>query len=301
MVIYLFAKKNTKKLLKISGILILFFLATCIILIYSPLAGIIKSCSFKIILQLFFTGSFLPEFSFFYVVPLPIIILALFGIYFIYKNKKWLFWQFILGIFLWIFYTFSVYIVIIGYERVAFFTSIIIVLIAGFGISNIEKYFELNFKSAFIFLKRAEVAVIFIFLLLIISYTQKENWMSLTYINYSTGAGSMPMAPANNYLTQEDLRIFKNIKNSRFLSIPWKGTVIGVATGNYPVITKGGTITMSSNDPILYQEFLNYDCAKKYQIAKKINTEYVYSSPFSCQNFQKIDQSSEGFVLYKFN
>ena len=248
-----------------------------------------------------FSGDFLPKFSFFYVIPLPVIFLAIFGIYSVYKNKKWLFWQFIFGMLLWIFYSFSGYIIIIGYERAVFFTSIIICLISGFGIVKFEEYLKFKFKNILPYFKYAEAGVIVLFLFLAFFYTQRENWLNLTYINYSTGAESMPMAPANNYLTKDDLRIFKNIKYSKFFSIPWKGTVIGVSTNNYPLITKGGTITMSSNDPGLYQEFLNSDCAQKYQIAQKINAEYVYSSLFFCKNFQEINQSREGFVLYKLN
>ncbi len=246
-----------------------------------------------------FTGDFIPQFYFYNIMPWQIVLLAIFGLYFVFKNKKWLFFQFFLGIIFWIFYSFYTYRIIIGYERVVFFTSILVALISGFGIEEIKKYLK-KINKISPFLKYVEAGIIILFLLLIPFYTQGENWRKLILRNYLIQADSIPMAPANNYLTNEDLRIFRDIKQKRFFSIPWKGTVVGIATDNYPVVTKGGTITMDPKNPIIYQQFMNFDCGKKTQIAKEKNIDYVYSAPFSCPNFQEIDRSSEGFILYKF-
>jgi len=253
-----------------------------------------------------FTGDFMPQFNFYDIMPWPIILLAVFGLYYVFKNiatlrnKKWLFFQLILGVIFWIFYVFSNYRIIIGYERAVFFTSIIVALISGFGIEEIKKYLSLRFEKIRPGFKYVEAGVVILFLFLILFYTERENWRKLILSNSSIQAYSIPMAPANNYLTDEDLRIFKNIKQKKFFSIPWKGTVIGVATNNYPVATKGGTITMDPKNPIIYQQFLDYNCEKKNQFAKDKNLDYVYSMPFLCSNFEKVDESSEGFVLYRF-
>lgn len=239
-----------------------------------------------------FVGDFFPQFYFYDIIPWSIIAFSVLGLYFVFKNKKWLFCQFVLGAALWIFYSFSEYRIAIGYERVIFFTSIIISIISAFGIEEIEKRFNIKY---------IEAAIIILFLALVPFYTQGENWKKFILKNSESGEKFVPMAPANNYLTPDDLRIFKNIKKKIFLSPAWKGTVIGTATDNYPVLTKGGTITMSSDNMVIYQQFMNADCAGKSKIAKQKNIDYIYSKPFSCDNFEKRDESSEGFTLYEFN
>ena len=281
-----------------------------------------------------FTGNFIPQFYFYNIIPWPAIFFSAIGIYFVFKNKKWLLYQLVLGIIFWIFYSFSSLRIIIGYERVVFFTSIIVVLISAFGLEEIKKVIFLSLRGrseatdvaiqsyrlprrpykifdllaprndsseivSFWLAMTLQIIVILLFVLAIPFYTQNQNWEKLILKNPIIKANSIPMPPANNYLTQEDLELFKNIKQKRFLSAPWKGTVIGTATNNYPVITKGGTITMSSDNPDLYNQFLNFECEKKGRIAKEKNIDYIYSRAFSCQNFQEINKSSEGFVLYK--
>ena len=270
-----------------------------IVLMISPLSGALT----YILSNLFYhsyTGDFMPQFSFYYIIPWPVILLAIFGLYHVFKNKNWLFYQFILGIVFWVFYAFSNFRIIIGYERVVFFTSILVVLISGFGIEEIKKYLSLKFEKIKPVFKYIEAGAVIIFLFFIPFYTQGETWRKLILRNNLIQADSIPMAPANNYLTDEDFRIFKDIKHKKFFSIPWKGTVIGIATDNYPVVTKGGTITMDPKNPIIYQQFMSFDCNKKLQIAKEKNIDYIYSTAFLCDNFQKLDESNEGFILYKF-
>ncbi len=235
-----------------------------------------------------FTGDFMPQFYFYFIIPWFTILLAIFGVSSLFETKRWLFYQLILGFMLWVFYSFSVFRIIIGFERVIFFTSIILALISGFGLDKIKNYINSKYIKAL---------AIVLFLFFIPFYTQGENWKEFTLSNYSSQAVSVPMAPANNYLASDDLRIFKNIQHKKFLSFPWKGTVIGTATENYPIETKGGTITMN---PGLHRQFINSDCNEKCQIAKEKNIDYIYSTPFSCPNFQEIDKSSEGFILYEF-
>jgi len=107
----------------------------------------------------------------------------------------------------------------------------------------------------------------------------------------------VPKAPANDYLTPDDVRIFGNISGQKFLSLPWKGTVIGVATGNFPAVTKGGTLSVGSE--ITAYDFINAGCAAKTKIAEEYGVGYVYMPAFDCPGYEPVDRSSEGFVLYK--
>lgn len=239
-----------------------------------------------------FTGPFYPRFNFYDVIPLPVIVLACFGLIYVYKNKKWLFYQLVLGISLWVFYAFSLQRIIIGYERVLYLTGILACITAGFGQDAI------NSRKI---VKLAQIAGLAVFVFIIPFYTQREAWRGLILTNPEILADSIPMAPANNYLTQEDLRVFSGIKEQKFFSMPWKGAVIGVATDNFPVLTKGGTITMGSKNPALYQQFIKAGCAEKEKIVKEREVKYIYSAPFSCPGFLEQDKSSEGFILYKYD
>ena len=94
----------------------------------------------------------------------------------------------------------------------------------------------------------------------------------------------------------DDLRLFAEIWQKRFLSIPWKGLVIGVATDNYPLDTKPSTLT---NKWFSYEEFMNLGCDNKLRIAKDYKIDYVYSGEFNCKGFELINKSSENLYLYK--
>lgn len=301
--VYFFSSdRNTKKSSKIINFLVISALATLflgIIFLFFSQAAFVKYIFSNLFFNSF-TGDFMPQFIFYNIIPWPVIILAVFGLYFVAKEKKWFFYQFALGIFFWFLYTVSNYRIIIGYEKIVFFTSILFTLISGFGLAEIEKYASQKFKNIGPVFKYAKIGAIVLFLLIVPFYTHGENWEKLVLKNFLTQENSIPKAPANNYLTDEDSRIFKNIRYKKFFSIPWKGTVIGTATDNYPVVTKGGTITMNSKNPIIYQQFMSFDCNKKTQIAKEKNIDYIYSTPFLCDNFQETDKSSEGFVLYLF-
>ena len=99
------------------------------------------------------------------------------------------------------------------------------------------------------------------------------------------------------YLHPDDLLLFKDIKQARFLSIPWKGLVVGVATGNYPLSSKESIV---SNNFLNYNEFMAKNCAGKTKLAQKMKVDFVYSHPFLCNNFLERGRSQEGFVLYEF-
>lgn len=293
--------KMKAKMFKIIGYftagLLLAVPVVYILLMLSPLANHTNYILSKLFYTSF-TGFFMPQYNFYYIIPIPIILLAVFGQLFIYKNKKWIFAQFILGVLLWIFYSFSIYRIVINYERAVIFMAIIVTLIAGFGLDELAKYISSKFrKIKFPIFKYLEIGAVILFLILIPSYTRRETWRKLILINSADGMIAYPAAPANNYLVEDDLKIFKNLKDKRFLSLPWKGTVIGVATGAKPVLTKEGTISIGSG-AILY-DFLNADCPGKEAIAEKLDLDYIYIYQFDCPNFQKTAESDENLILYK--
>jgi len=180
---------------------------------------------------------------------------------------------------------------------VVVFTSILIVIMMGFGLDYlVNKLNKLNLLKKYEAPKYIQLGVLLAFIFLSLSYTKRENWSKLNISDTKSGKIFMPAAPANQYLQPDDIELFKNIKHKTFLSIPWKGTVIGVATDNYPASTKPGTVSMRKN---LAHEFLKSDCPKKFDIVKSLNIEYVYLPKFSCPYFEFIDKSSEGLCLYK--
>ncbi len=302
---YLFIKFKLKDKLvffvKPLMIIISVMLVLFVLVMISPLSGFLNYIFSKIFYKSF-TGSFTPQFNPFYIVPWLAIFLLPFGLFYIFKNKKWVFYQFMLGIILWIFYAFSNFRIVIGYERTVIYVSFLAVLISAFSVGRIKDYIQKKFSyDASKIIKFTEIAVIILFLITTPFYTQNDRWQKLILTNYKIQADSIPKSPANNYLTNDDLTIFQNIKSAKFLSAPWKGTVVAISTGNYPVITKGGTITMGYENPIFYQQFLDSDCQVKVNIAKEKNIDYVYSTPFTCQGFNKLNESKEGFTLYEFN
>ena len=294
--------KNKEAIFKIAGcgaaFLFLVVPVGLILLILSPFGWIVE----YLIGKLFYvplSGSFIPQLNVFYIIPIPIMLLAIIGLPFILRNKRWLSATLMIGCLYWATYFFISYRIIIEFERVVFFTSITISLIAGFGLDRVLWYMSLKFKylEPMIF-RYGGGLVIALFLLLIPFYTNHNNWSKLISIDSANGAQGVPRAPANNYLTEDDMRIFKDIKHKRFLSVPWKGTVMGVATGNYPLVVKAGTIYFGFDSDV--DLFLQSDCKSKNQMAQAKNLDYIYLYGFNCPGFQKMDESREGFILYKF-
>jgi hypothetical protein len=142
----------------------------------SPLANTANYLLSKLFYESF-TGFFIPQYNFYYIIPIPIILLAAGGLFFVYKNKKWIFAQFVLGVLLWIFYSFSIYRIVINYERAVIFMAIIITLIAGLGLDDLSKYVSSKFKKIkFPIFKYLEIGAVFLFLALTPFYTQRETW-----------------------------------------------------------------------------------------------------------------------------
>ena len=293
--------KDRKTLFRVLGVLaaLLFLVIPLgwIVLVLSPAGGFAGYLAGKLF-YLPFLGDFMHQFNIFYIVPVPILLLAIAGLPFITKQKKWLLLLLGAGCAYWALYSFVSYRFIIEFERVVFLTSIVIALVAGFGLDRVMHRVSLLFgNTSWVASRYGGVLVVILFLLLAPSYTSHGNWLQLVSINYASGDRGVPRAPANNYLTGDDIRIFDGIKYKKFLSVPWKGTVIGIATQNYPLVVKAGTIHFGVDSDA--DVFLQSDCAGKKAMAQAKGLDYVYLYHFECAGFKKADESPEGFVLYE--
>ncbi|MSU60682.1 MAG: hypothetical protein EXS52_02070 [Candidatus Staskawiczbacteria bacterium] len=290
--------KSKEALFKVLGFCLILIFLGLILFLCSMAGSFVKYLAGRLFYVPLLNG-FVPQFNIFYIIPVPIILLTVIAIPLVFKSKKWLFVPFAVGCVYWLAYLFISYRVIIEFERVVFFTSIIIVLVAGFGSDIIFNFVGVKWKNPGALIhKYGGVLVVALFLLLVPFYSNYSNWAKLISINLVNGVTGVPRAPANNYLTKDDIRIFKDIKHKRFLSVPWKGTVIGVATDNYPVVVKAGTIYFGIDANV--EVFLKSDCSGKSNLAHAENLDYIYLSDFDCSGFKKINEGDEGFVLYQF-
>lgn len=273
----------------------LILLAAFIVLLISPAYGIVKYL-FSRIFFTSFTAPLLPKMSFFNIIPILSILTVAFGLQKAYSVKNWT----ILGLFFtgagfWAVYSLTFFRFFIEYERVVIFISIIVVLISALGLQKIEEYFSLKFKNLKI-LKIIEACMLVAFLAFVPFYTRANNWESIKLINPLTSEVFFPKSPANNYLTDDDIVIFSSLRNKKFLSFPWKGTVIGVSSQNHPFLSKEGTISLGKTSFLV--DFISGSCEQKEAIAKRYKIEYIYLYKFDCENFRQVAESREGFVLY---
>lgn len=237
-----------------------------------------------------------------HVIPIILLPLAGLGIYFACKRR---FWIFLIPLFIslsyWLVYAYSLKFFIIDYGRIAYLAAILIIISAGLGLELLFQWLEravpdLSRRPARFWLQLFSLAL---FVLLSVSYTSRDSWKNIV-LRFETEDGIYRLPtnpPVSRFLLTEDLELFKNIKQARFLSIPWKGLVVGAATGNYPLASKPSIVTNSLLD---YDYFMSVDCNGKTMLAQNSFLEYVYSDEFNCANFMEQGYSSEGFFLYKF-
>jgi hypothetical protein len=251
--------------------------------------------------KLFFNSFDAPYLAHYYiydVVPMIFIFLAVGGSYFAWRNKKWLLAQGVLGLFVWFVYLLTNSRAVIDLERTAFYTSIIVMMISGLALGKLENYLNSTIKTSRGPVFRAIGIGALVFMVMLTPwYSQRENWKKLILVDPNSAAYLIPLPPANLYLTDDDLKIFKNINDKRFLSDTWKGTVIGTATDNFPVVTKNGMIATDTEKFV--DDFIAESCSDKKNLWQQKGASYVYLPEFNCPGFEKIDQSSEGLVLYK--
>lgn len=134
-------------------------------------------------------------------------------------------------------------------------------------------------------------------LVLVPSYAAQERWRAFAVSVPAPGGGvitTMPAAPVNRYLHPDDLALFADLHNERFLSPGWKGLVLGALTDNVPLYTKASTITMRLAS---YDAFMQGDCAFKRKVVQQTRMTYVYGDKVNCPGFLVVGESAEGLFL----
>jgi len=247
-----------------------------------------------------FTDNAIPDYSIWKIIPIPILLLGILGIFIKLKDKTryWLVAPIFVGLIYWVIYSLVLWRFIIEYQRVVFTTSLLIICFSGFGLEFLyEKLKNLRyFKEYKIFLILQIILLILLFIFSF-SYTKNERWNELKLNGIDRDNKLSPNPPASSYLIDDDLVLFNNISHSRFLSTPWKGLVIGAATGNYPLDSKSSTITVNF---LTSGQFMGSNCLIKSNLAIQYSINYVYLDSFDCKGFNFIGKSSEGFYLYRF-
>ena len=241
----------------------------------------------------------IPSYPLWGVVPWATLVLAAVGSFVAWRRHAW--WLMVasaLGLLYWLIYSQTNARFIIDYQRVVFMTSLLLTVLAGLGAQQLWKTLSKRLVHQVPYLSIIGlIAVLAVFGALVPGYTNQDQWQRLVLV---TDEGSLlpPKAPANQYLTPEDLELFSDVHGERFLSHPWKGTVVGVATGNHPLEIKGGTITFGQGR---YAEFNARDCAHKAAMAEGHGFVYAYVPSLTCADWQPVGRSAEGLQLYRYD
>jgi len=247
----------------------------------------------------------IPQFLIYNIIPIPILILSVFGFLIKLKEKAWLIAPIVLGLIYWGVYTFSTSVFVIEYSRIVLITSIILTILSGFGLHYLIILINnVPIIKRFNVLNYLQILMIIILFLMSFSYTERDNWKELKLVTKKSGTTFLPASPANIYLHPDDLRLFSGLKNKTFLGVPWKGTVLGIATDNFPINIKAGTLARNTN---LSNRFIDFDCQGKYRVVNDIkrkisaDVDYIYAPAFECPGFELEGVSAEGLHLYEVN
>jgi hypothetical protein len=239
----------------------------------------------------------IPSLAIWNIMPISLLAAVAIGILVAVKRKSYVFlFPIAAGVIFWTVYAFVLGTFIMDYSRIASITAILMMLLAGLGIEGIMKTISRRISRPLVHILTG--AVFLSFAIFVYAYPVGSGWSKLV-LQVSTPAGVekvAPSAPINRYLTSDDLRLFTPFHQQYFLAPPWKGLVIGVATGNYPSDSKASTIT---NSFLQYADFLDADCITKSEMVQAARVSLVYSAPLSCPQFEKIGESSEHFYLYR--
>lgn len=232
-----------------------------------------------------------PSFLFWDVVPFICVPFVFIGIVVFFKKYNYILVTFYVGFVLWILYSLNFKTFFADYHRVVAISAILAMII--FSITFNFLYKNIKYKISFLnsdeFSKIINLLILVIFFVALFSFTGRQGWKDFKTLNIE------PMPPANNYLTEDDLNLFKDINNERFIAPPWKGLVIAVATKNLPLSSKASTLTMNIVD---YYDFIKLDCYVMTDVLNFHNTKYVYIPEKKCSQFKELGKSREGLVLY---
>lgn len=243
------------------------------------------------------------SFKFWDVLPIFSLPFICVGAYYLIKKKEHniILVPTLVGLAFWIFFSFYQKTFLIERTRIVSITSIFLILIGGLGLERAIKYVKENydFSDKIVFLRSLRIIVLALFIILSFFFSKIGLWHKLS-IEIENNAGKtqrrIPSPPVTRYLSEKDLELFRDIRAKRFISPRWKGLVIGVATGNYPLDSKTSTIT---NKILVYSDFINANCEQKDVYANKFKIDFAYTKAFSCSNFQEIGIGPEGLVLYR--
>lgn len=244
-----------------------------------------------------FETNYLSSFPIYYVLPIPILLLSCLGFYNLFQVQKSFLVLLIVTLVFWVVYSFTEYRVIIDFPRLVITSAIFFIIAAGFGLNYLSNFFNkiANFKNGNLLIS-TQILILFLILPFTLWAMSSNQWEHFTYKKVDDTKTQSVFPLPNKYLHQDDVKIFSSLKNQRFLSIPWKGTVIAAATTNLPVVIKNGTI---ASDYKYYINFYNGSCQDKLAMVKNYKIEYIYFPDFNCPGFKTLGKSSEGFVLYK--
>jgi hypothetical protein len=230
------------------------------------------------------------------VIPIPILIFAAIGSLLLAKRKQYLVLTPIaVGLAYWILYAFISQVIIIEYARIVAIVPLLFIIPSGVGIEWVFRKIskpDANYSVlSYLLLICAGVTALY----LASTYPASISWSS--FVLHQNGTDLVPSPPVNRHLTPDDLKIFSAIHGARFIAPPWKGLVIGVATGNYALETKQSTI---SANILAYSTFMAADCRTKTSLSETYSIDYVYGEAFVCPGFSLIGSSTEGLHLYRY-
>lgn len=241
-----------------------------------------------------FLGDVTPYFFPHYIMPAWLLSLSCVGMFVAVRESKVLVVGAVISLLFWGVYLITPMRFMIGLERIIFVSTMILVILAGFGI-----HFVLVFLQERVGRWIRYVPHIGIIVLAVCTcwYTQGDGWQKLVVVDYVHAQVLLPAAPAQIFFQREDVAVVNTHEKGRFLSHPWHGVALGVLTQHTPVVTKPGTVSINSH---LYDVFMSARCEEKRKIAQEYNVQFVYTPAFSCEGFVEVQKSTghNVFVLY---